>query len=102
MEEKGLKPRSITLKIVALKSFYRYCSEENLLIKNPTLTIDTPKIDDSLPFYLSKREVALLQELTRNDLRDRAIVEALYATGVRINELLNIKLEDVKWETRQI
>lgn len=70
MEEKGLKPRSIKLKIAALKSFYRYCLEENLLIKNPTLTVYTPKIDDALPYYLSKREVALLQELTKNNLRD--------------------------------
>lgn len=102
MEEKGLKPNSIHLKLAALKSFYQYCMEENRLIKNPTLTVHTPQKDDSLPYYLSKREVALLQELTRHDLRDRAIVETLYATGVRINELLNIKLDDVKWETRQI
>lgn len=102
MEEKGLKPNSIHLKLAALKSFYRYCMEENRLIKNPTLTVHTPQKDDSLPYYLSKREVALLQELTRTDLRNRAIVETLYTTGVRISELLNIKLEDVKWETRQI
>lgn len=102
MEEKGLKPNSIHLKLSASKSFYRYCMEENRVIKNPTLTIHTPQKDDSLPYYLSKQEVALLQELTRNDVRNRAIVETLYTTGVRISELLNIKLEDVKWETRQI
>ena len=43
-----------------------------------------------------------MQELTRQKPRDRAIVETLYATGVRISELLQIKLEDVKWDTRQI
>jgi site-specific recombinase XerD len=102
MEEKGLKPRTIHLKLSALKSFYHYCMEENKLKKNPTLTVHTPKIDDSLPYYLSKRQIALLQELTRPDLRDRAIVETLYSTGVRISELLNITLDDVKWESRQI
>ena len=102
MEEKGLMPRTIHLKLSALKSFYQYCMEENRLIKNPTLTVQTPQKDDSLPYYLSKREVALLQELTRSDVRERAIVEALYTTGVRISELLNIKLDDIKWETRQI
>lgn len=102
MEEKGLKPRSIHLKLSAVKSFYRYCMEENILKRNPTITVNTPKIDDSLPYYLNKREVALLQELTRNNFRDRALVEALYATGVRISELLNIRLDDMKWETRQI
>lgn len=102
MEEQGLKPRSIHLKLSALKSFYQYCLEENQLKKNPTLTVHTPKKDDTLPYYLSKRQVALLQELTRDDPRDRAIVETLYTTGVRISELLQIKLEDIKWETRQI
>ncbi|SFC22988.1 integrase/recombinase XerC/integrase/recombinase XerD [Bacillus sp. OV322] len=102
LEEQGLKPRTIHVKLSALKSFYQYSMEENLTKKNPTLTVHTPKKDDSLPYYLSKREVALFQELTRNDLRDRALVEALYTTGVRISELLNIKLEDIKLETRQI
>jgi site-specific recombinase XerD len=102
LEEDELKPRSIHTKLSGLKSFYQYCMEENLLKKDPTLTVHTPKKDDSLPYYLSKRQIALLQELTREDYRYRAIVEALYTTGVRISELLNIKLEDVKWETRQI
>ncbi|QOK25894.1 tyrosine-type recombinase/integrase [Cytobacillus oceanisediminis] len=102
MEDQGLKPRTIHLKLSALKSFYQYCMEENKTNKNPTVTIQTPKKDDSLPYYLSKRQVVLLQEQTRNDPRDRAIVETLYATGVRVSELLQIKLEDIKWETRQI
>lgn len=75
MEEEGLKQRTIHLKLSALKSFYRYCVEERKTTKNPTLTIHTPKKDDSLPYYLSKRQVALLQELTRDDPRDWAIVE---------------------------
>lgn len=102
MAEQELKPKSINLKLTAIKSFYRYCMEENKLKKNPTAMVKSPKLDDSLPYYLSKREVSLLQELTRTELRDRALVEALYTTGVRISELLNIKLEDIKWDTRQI
>ncbi|GEL78672.1 site-specific tyrosine recombinase/integron integrase [Tenuibacillus multivorans] len=102
MEEQGLKPRTIHTKLVGLKSFYQYCKEENRLKKDPTMTVHTPKKDDVLPYYLSRRQVALLQELTKKNVRDRAIVEALYATGVRISELLNIRLDDVKWETRQI
>ncbi|MFE1242964.1 site-specific tyrosine recombinase/integron integrase [Fictibacillus sp. NPDC058756] len=98
----GLKPRTVHLKISAVKSFYRYAMEEHLVKKNPTLKVKTPKKEDSLPYYLTQLQVALLQELTRNNVRDRAIVEALYATGVRVSELLQIKLEDIKWETRQI
>ncbi|SFD39872.1 integrase/recombinase XerD [Bacillus sp. OV194] len=102
MEENSLKPRTIHLKLSAIKSFYQYCMEENKIKKNPTMTVHTPKKDDSLPYYLSRRQIALLQEHTKNDLRDRAIVDTLYATGVRVSELLQIRLEDIKWETRQI
>lgn len=102
LEETGLKPRSIHLKLSALKSFYQYCMEENLLKKNPTSTVQTPKKDETLPYYLSKRQLALLQEHVKGNLRDRAIVDTLYATGVRVSELLHIKLEDIKWETRQV
>lgn len=102
MEDEGLMKRTIRQKLCAVKSFYQYCLEENKILKDPTINILSPKIDDSLPYYLDKRQVALLQELTRADLRERAIVETLYATGVRVSELLQIKLEDVKWETRQI
>jgi site-specific recombinase XerD len=102
LEEQELKPRTIHLKLSALKSFYRYCMEENIIKKNPTQSIHTPKKDDSLPYYLSKRQVALLQELTKGHSRNRAIVEALYTTGVRVSELLQIQLEDIKWEARQI
>lgn len=102
MTETGLKPRSIHMKLSAIKSFYQYLMEENYLTKNPTLKIKTPQKEDSLPYYLDKRQLAQLQELTKENSRDRAIVEALYATGVRISELLNILLEDVKWDSRQI
>jgi site-specific recombinase XerD len=102
LEEQGLKPRSIHLKLSALKSFFQYCMEENLSNKNPTLTVQTPKKDDSLPYYLSKHQIALLQEFTKHDARNRAIVETLYATGVRVSELIQIRQDDIKWETRQI
>lgn len=102
MTEKGLKPRSIQMKLSALKSFYQYLMEENKLNKNPTSNVRRPKKEDSLPYYLNKRQIALLQELTRVSPKERAIVETLYVTGVRISELLNIKIEDIKWDSRQI
>ena len=102
MEEKGLKKRTLHIKLSGLKSFYQYCMEESLLKKNPVATVKTPKKDDVLPYYLSRRQLAGLQELTRNDYQFRPIIEALYSTGVRVSELLHIKLEDIKWDTRQI
>jgi site-specific recombinase XerD len=102
MREIELKPRTIHLKLSALKSFYRYCVEENKLKKNPTLSVQCPQKEDSLPYYLSKKQIVLLQEFTKKNVRERAIVETLYATGVRISELLQIKLDEVKWDRRQI
>lgn len=102
LEDSGLKRKSVNLKLTAVKSFYRYCIEENLLKKDPTAIIKSPKPDDSLPYYLTKMQVTLLQELTRSNVAERAIIETLYTTGLRISELLNIKLSDIKWETRQI
>lgn len=102
MEESGLKPTSRHAKLSGLKSFYQYCIEENKLERDPTKVIRTPQKDDRLPYYLSNKQLILLQELTKTSLRERAIIEALYATGVRISELLNIKKEDIKWDSRQI
>jgi len=102
MTDQELKPNSIQLKLAALKSFYRYCMEENRITKNPTQVVKTPQKEDSLPYYLTKRQLALLREVAKDNTRNRAIVETLFATGVRISELLGIRLEDIKWETRQI
>lgn len=102
LEENGLKPRTINTKLAALKSFYAYCLEEDKMTKNPAQMVLSPKKEDRLPSYLTKRQLALLQEQARKNHRDRAIIDTLYATGVRISELLNIKLGDVKWETHQI
>ncbi|MEK5067164.1 site-specific tyrosine recombinase/integron integrase [Sporosarcina sp. FSL K6-1508] len=102
MTERGLKTRSVQLKLAALKSFYNYCVEENIINQNPTIKVKSPQKEDSLPYYLTKRQLALLQEFTINNFRERAIVETLFATGVRIEELLNIRVENIKWETKQI
>ncbi|MED3965972.1 tyrosine-type recombinase/integrase [Niallia taxi] len=102
MEERGLKKGTIHIKLSGVKSFYQYCMEENLLKKSPIQTIKTPKKEDVLPYYLNRRQIAQLQELTKNDYQFRPIIETLYSTGVRVSELLHIQLEDIRWETRQI
>lgn len=98
----GLKPRSICLKLAALRSFYRYCLEEDLIQKDPALNIKSPQVEESLPVYLDKAALVKLMEATRNHTRDRAVLETIYSTGVRGSELLNIRLEDIKWDTNQI
>ena len=77
LENQSLKPRSIRIKLAAIKSFYMYVMEEEYVKKDPTLMISPPKLDDSLPRYLTKKQLVMLQELTKPNIRDRAIVEVL-------------------------
>ncbi|KJS15381.1 MAG: integrase [Peptococcaceae bacterium BRH_c4b] len=102
LEKNGQKARTRNLKLASLRTFYKYCINENLTQKDPTLNVSMCQIDDSLPFFLDKATLALLMEAAKDNLRDRAIIETLYATGVRVSELINTKLSDIKWDNRQI
>lgn len=96
------KPKTIALKLTALNSFYRYCIDEGLVVKNPVRKDMFPKVPDRLPDYLEKDQLLKLIEVTKGNLLDRAIVLTLYSTGVRASELINIKLDDISWEDRTI
>jgi integrase/recombinase XerD len=93
------KPRSIGRLIASLRRFYRYLLRENLVSEDPTLQLDSPKLPRSLPKSLTEEEVvALLNQPDENEmlgLRDRAMLEMLYATGLRVSELVNIKVAEV-------
>lgn len=93
------KPRSIGRLIASLRRFYRYLIRENLISKDPTLQIESPKLPRSLPKSLNEDEVvALLNAPEVNNpvgLRDRAMLELLYACGLRVSELVSIKVVEV-------
>jgi integrase/recombinase XerD len=93
------KPRSIGRLIASLRRFYRYLLRENLVSEDPTLQLDSPKLPRSLPKSLTEEEVeALLNQPDQDQmlgLRDRAMLEMLYATGLRVSELVNIKVAEV-------
>lgn len=93
------KPRSIGRLIASLRRFYRYCLRENKISVDPTLQIESPKLPRSLPKSLSEDEViALLKAPDLNEaagLRDRAMLELLYACGLRVSELVGIKTTEV-------
>ena len=98
----GLKPSTIKNKICCLKSFYKYLLEEELVNKSPVDNIRLPRIDSNLPFYLERERLQRLRELTKDDPLERALIETMYATGVRVSELINIKLDDIDWRSRKI
>ena len=93
------KPRSISRLIASMRRFYRYALRENLIKTDPTLQIKSPKLPRSLPKSLNEQEVEdLLNAPNVHDsigLRDRAMLELLYASGLRVSELVTVKVNEV-------
>lgn len=93
------KARSMSRLIATLRRFYRYCLRENKIDTDPTLQIEAPKLPRSLPKSLSEDEVvALLNAPNLNEpagLRDRAMLELLYACGLRVSELVSIQTTEI-------
>jgi integrase/recombinase XerD len=95
----GLKSSSVNRKISAIKSFYIFLQKKKIIMKSPIADIVMPKQEKYLPVSMSEEEVERL--LNSPDLniqierRDKAMIEVLYATGIRISELTNLKLTDL-------
>ena len=90
------RPRTAARFTASLRRFYRFMARENLIENDPTQFLDTPKLPRSLPKVLSEAEVENLLASPDTDtpagLRDRAMIETLYATGLRVSELVGLKL----------
>mgnify|MGYP006279649687 CR=1 FL=1 len=90
--------KSISRKINSIKSFFRFLMSEDEVESNPAEEVSHPKIEQTLPRYLSKLEYRALRDACRGDARIAAIVELLLQTGMRISELANLKMEDIDLE----
>lgn len=99
LKDSGLAPRSRARALSAIRMFHRFLLVENYAVSNPTAIIETPKAVNRLPEVLSGREVESLLATAKGDgtfeVRDRAMLEVLYATGLRVSELVALKLRDV-------
>ncbi|MGY8837833.1 MAG: site-specific tyrosine recombinase XerD [Enterobacterales bacterium] len=95
----GLKPRSTARSISALKRFYQYFVREKIISDSPMLNIAQPKAGQSLPKTLSEAEVEALLNAPNTEeamgLRDKAMLELLYATGLRVSELVGLRMEQI-------
>lgn len=104
--EQGFDKASVAGKLSALRSFYRYLMQENIISSNPLLTVSSPKLERRLPSFLSADEVKLF--LDRVDAstplgqRDKAMLELLYAAGLRVSEMVALDVGSVNLETREI
>ena len=92
-------PSSIARALVAVRSFHRFCVDEGFLAVDPSEQVGGPRVPQGIPKALSEDEVESLLDAVVGDtarpLRDRAIVESLYATGVRISELVGLDRRDL-------
>lgn len=104
--QKHLKKSSIARKLAAVRSFYRFCLQKKWVEENPARVVSTPKQDKNVPSFLSEEEAAALLDIPPGKdpllLRDRAMLELLYATGVRVGELVGLNLDDIHTGERLI
>jgi len=98
-KDRGLSVNSVARRLAAIKMFYRFLVRERILKIDPTSLIDSPKLWKKIPETLSLNEVdSLISQPNireRQGIRDRAILEALYATGMRVSEAVNLKVDNV-------
>ena len=97
----GLESKSVNRKISSLRSFYKYLLIEEIVTKNPVTKVQTPKVTKKLPSFISDDKLNLLLDnhtFTNEfeSIRDKLILELLYGTGIRLNELIQLKLSDIQ------
>lgn len=94
-----VKKSSIARKLSAIRSFFKYLSREGIIKNNPAKLISTPRIEKRLPVVLSVDDAFRLMESPQpggsSELRDRAVLETLYSTGIRASELVGMNEEDI-------
>jgi len=99
----GYDKRTVCRKLSAVKSFYRFLKEIKLVEKNPATIIKSPRLERKLPGFLTESQIREVLELTppkEISYRDKAILELFYAAGLRVKELVNLKISDVDFENR--
>lgn len=99
LQKQGYASASIARAFIALKVFFRFLKREGVILSNPTLYLNTPKLWQLIPEVLSLNEVERLLQVpdpsTEMGCRDRAILELLYSSGLRVSELCQLKITDV-------
>ena len=102
LKEQHLGDKTMSRNISCLRSFYKFLLMERMIQKNPIVLIAIPKIRKSLPSVLSEEEVEKLLDVPLTDhysYRNKAMLELMYATGLRVSELVNLELNDIDFYT---
>jgi integrase/recombinase XerD len=97
---RGLDSRTVVRQLVTLRCFYRFCVTDGLVSEDPVANIESPKIHQGLPHFLSVAEVERLlnqpDPSTLVGLRDKAMIELMYSTGLRVSELCGLRVSDMQ------
>jgi integrase/recombinase XerC len=95
----GYSKKSVARKIASLRSFFKYLKRKHIIQQNPAANLATPKLDKRLPGFLDEPSMQHLLELpdrsNEDGLRDAAILEVFYSTGIRLSELVNLNISDI-------
>lgn len=106
LSKKKLKPSSLRRKISAIRSFYKFLIKEELIEKDPTVDLTFPKNERRLPQVLTIEEIEKLINVIDNKTvkgkRDKAIIELLYSSGLRVSEIINLKINDLDFENNYL
>ena len=101
LKAKGMTQRTINRKLSAIRGFFHFLSRQGEIVNDPTEEIRTPQLHQPLPHVIPLRDVETILEQpdlkTPKGIRDRAILELLYATGMRVSELVALPLQGVFW-----
>jgi integrase/recombinase XerC len=105
LHRQGLKTGSAARKLATLRTFFRYLCREGMLDRNPARALLSPRLDKRVPTHLDERDVELLLDMPGDGdgaVRGRAILEMLYATGIRCAELVGLDVSEVDLDARMI
>lgn len=99
LQKIGRAPSTVSRNLASVRSFYQYLLNEGIVKKDPTVNLQSPKNEKKLPQILTPKEVELLLEQpdlnTSKGVRDRAMLELLYAAGIRVSELVALDIDDI-------
>jgi integrase/recombinase XerC len=105
LHDRGLKKSSSARKLAGLRTFFRWLCREGILVRNPARALLSPRTERRIPAHLEESEVATLLDLPGDGVvavRGRAVLELLYATGLRCAELVSLDLPEVDFEARMV
>lgn len=106
LKEKSYQKSTVSRKLACLRSFFKFLTRENIIKVNPVLGIATPKRDKKLPVYLELQEVEHLLEAPSGpsweEKRDKAIMETLYSSGIRVGELMGLNDDNLDFFSGQL